>query len=104
MFRSVFCILTLSYFLIQFLKVIQHLQLLQNIGYVLRVVQYIPVVCLTPNNLYLPLPDPYILPLPSSPLVTTVLLSTSMSLTYFLILHVSDTIQYLPMSVFFHLE
>ena len=45
----------------QFLKVIFHLQLLQNIGYIPCVVQYILWAYLTTNSLYLPLPHPYIL-------------------------------------------
>ena len=48
------------HFLIQFLKVALHLQLLQNIGYRLCVVQYILIAYLTPNSLYLLLPHPYI--------------------------------------------
>ena len=48
--------LFLKKILIQFLKVTLQLQLLQNIGYIAHVVQYI----LTPNILYLPLPHPYI--------------------------------------------
>lgn len=43
---------------VQFLKLILHLQLLQNIRCIPRVVQYSSVVYLTPNGLYLPLPTP----------------------------------------------
>ena len=40
------------------LKVILHLQLLQNIGYIPYVVQYNHIAYLTLNSLYLPLPYP----------------------------------------------
>lgn len=53
---SGYLLIYLCIILIQFLKVTLHLQLLQNIGYIAHVVQYI----LTPNILYLPLPHPYI--------------------------------------------
>ena len=39
----------------QFLKVTLHLQLLQDIGYIPRVVKYILVAYLIPDSLYLPL-------------------------------------------------
>ena len=51
-------------FFIQFLEVTLHSQLLQNIGYIPCVVQYIPVAYLTPSGLYLLLPYPYIVPRP----------------------------------------
>ena len=69
-----FCFFFFLKFLIQFLKVTLHLQLLQNIGYVPCVVQYIFVACLTPNSLYLPLLHSYILP-PTYILVITNLCS-----------------------------
>ena len=46
------------------LEVILHLQLLQNIGSIPRVVQYILVAHLTPTSLYLPLPPPKLSPAP----------------------------------------
>lgn len=60
----------------KFKKVILHLQLLQNAGYIPHIVQHILVTCHTPNSLYL-LPTP-ILPLPT-PLITS-LFSVSVSL------------------------
>ena len=48
-------------FFIQFLKDRLHLQLLQNTGSIPWVVQYLLVVYLTPNTLYLPLPTPTLL-------------------------------------------
>ena len=65
---------------IQFLKLILHLQLLKNTGYIPHVVQYSSVVDLTPNSLYLPLPHPYTA---APPLVTTSLFSVSVSLLLF---------------------
>ena len=68
------------------LKVTLHLQLLQNIGYMPRVVQYILVAYLTtPNSLYLPLPHPYVAPLPL--LAITSLFSVSVSLLLFCYIH-----------------
>ena len=71
-FYEVFLVFTNSFFFlisflffIQFLKFTLHLQLLQNIGYIPRVVQYILVACLMPNSLYLPIPHPYIAPPPT---------------------------------------
>lgn len=42
-----------SFFLIQFLKVTTHSQLLQDIGSSPHIVQYIPAADLIPNSLYL---------------------------------------------------
>ena len=47
------------YIFIQLENVILHLRLLQNIGYIPRVVQYILVAYLRPNSLYLLIPHPY---------------------------------------------
>ena len=47
------------------MKIIPHLKLLQNIGCVPCVVQYIPVACFIPNSLYLLIPSPYIVPPPT---------------------------------------
>lgn len=44
-----------SFFLIQFLKVTTHLQLLQDIGSIPHIVQYIPVAYFIPKSLYLPM-------------------------------------------------
>ena len=63
-----------------------HLQLLQNIGSVPHIVQYILVAYLTPNSLYLPLPHSYIA-LPPLPLVTTRLLSVSVILLLLCYIH-----------------
>ena len=49
----------------QFLKVILHLWLLWNIGYVPCVVQYILVAYFIHNSLYLLISYPYVTPLPS---------------------------------------
>ena len=46
------------------LKVIFHLQLLWNIGYIPCVVQYVIVACFVPNSLFLLIPSPYIAPSP----------------------------------------
>ena len=76
---SLFYLFVKSLNFIQFLKVTFHLQLLQNIGYIPHVVQYIPepmlylIVC--------PLSPPHIIPAPS-PLVTTSLFSVSVSLLF----------------------
>lgn len=51
-----------SIFLVPVLKVTLPLQLLQNIGYIPHGMQYICVACFTPNTLYLPLPNPYVVP------------------------------------------
>ena len=48
----------------QYLKSTPHLQLLQNIGYIPCVVQYILVTYLTSNSLYLSLPHHSIAPPP----------------------------------------
>ena len=61
------------------------MQLLQNIGYIPCVVQYILVAYLTPNSLYLPLTHPYIVVPP--PLVATSLFSISVSLLLLCYIH-----------------
>ena len=48
--------------LIHCVKATLHLQLLQNIGYIPRVVRYILIAYLTPNTLYLRLPPLFCLP------------------------------------------
>ena len=68
------------------LKATYHLQLFQDISYVLRVVQYIlepvlpPVVCISHSPIHT-------LPVPPSPLVTTRLFSIPVSL---LVSHIHD--------------
>ena len=71
--------------LIQFLKVTLHLQLLQNIGYIPHVVQYMLVAYLTPDSLYLPLHQLCIAT--PSPLVTTDFFSIPVSLLIFILLY-----------------
>lgn len=44
-----------SFFLIPFLKATTHLQLLQDIGCIPQIEQYIPVADLIPNSLHLPM-------------------------------------------------
>ena len=79
---SLFYLLFKSLNCIQFLKVTFHLQLLQNIGYIPHVVQYIPepilylIVC--------PLTPLHVTPAPL-PLVTASLFSVSVSLLFFVI-------------------
>ena len=48
----------------QFLKVILHLKLLQNFGYIPYVVQYTLVVYFIPNSLFLLIPFPLTAPSP----------------------------------------
>ena len=71
-------------FVVQFLKVIIHLHLLQNIGYVPHVLQHILVAYLIPNSLYLTLPHSYMAP--PSPLGTTGLFIISEHLLLLLLL------------------
>ena len=77
---SLFYLLFKSLDFIKFLKFTFHLQLLQNIGYISHVVQYIPEPIL-----YLrvcPLTPPHINPAPS-PMVTTSSFFVSVSLLFF---------------------
>ena len=53
---------------------------LPNIGYIPRVVQYVPVDYFMHDSLYLLIPYPYHAPCPTSPLVTTSWFSISVSL------------------------
>ena len=55
--------ISVSCFLIQFLKVMLHLQLLQNISCIPHVVHCILVAYLTPSSWCLSLPNPYFAPL-----------------------------------------
>ena len=84
----------------QFVKVISHSQVLQNIGYVSHVVQYTLEPILHPVVLYHLRLHPYIALY--SPLVTTSLCSIPVSLLLFVIftsLLYTDIIQYLSFSV-----
>ena len=62
LFSRTFFFLRFPYFFIavQFLKITLYLQLLQSICYIPHVARFLPVACLTPTSLHLPLPNPCI--------------------------------------------